>query len=202
MKNLILISSILLLGCGATESIDENLNADINSNDLKNQSNTESFSKLSIDSDKLLSNKIETSDLNNDSSKILANSDTQNYNSQTSLDKILNSDDPREVAYLIHPTKEMLVYCYHDVRSECYIEGVHNSQFFKYDISQVEGQNKGKLTSPGNPIDSAKTMPMKWLTINNEYAQVLMTSKIMLNSQQYTLQEPLVIYYKNGMMVR
>ena len=165
MKNSILLSSILLLGCGATESIDEKLNADMNGNDLKNQSNTESFSKLSIDSDKLLSNKIETSDL-------------------------------------IHPTKEMLVYCYHDVRSECYIEGVHNSQFFKYDISQVEGQNKGKLTSPGNPIDSAKTTPMKWLTINNEYAQVLMTSKIMLNSQQYTLQEPLVIYYKNGMMVR
>ena len=202
MKNSILLSSILLLGCGATESIDEKLNTDINSNDLKNKSNAESTSKLSINSNNLLSNKIETSDLNNDSSKILANSDTQNYNSQTSLDKILNSDDPREVAYLIHPTKEMLVYCYHDVRSECYIEGVHNSQFFKYDISQVEGQNKGKLTSPGNPIDSAKTMPMKWLTINNEYAQVLMTSKIMLNSQQYTLQEPLVIYYKNGMMVR
>lgn len=202
MKNSILLSSILLLGCGATESIDEKLNADMNGNDLKNQSNTESSSKLSVDSDNLLSNKIETFDLNNDSSKILANSDTQDYNSQTSLDKILNSDDPREVVYLVHPTKEMLVYCYHDVRSECYIEGVHNSQFFKYDISQVEGQNKGKLTSPGNPIDSAKTMPMKWLTINNEYAQVLMTSKIMLNSQQYTLHEPLVIYYKNGMMVR
>ena len=202
MKNSILLSSILLLGCGATESIDEKLNADMNGNDLKNQSNTESSSKLSIDSDNLLSNKIETFDLNNDSSKILANSDTQDYNSQTSLDKILNSDDPREVVYLVHPTKEILVYCYHDVRSECYIEGVHNSQFFKYDISQVEGQNKGKLTSPGNPIDSAKTMPMKWLTINNEYAQVLMTSQIMLNSQQYTLHEPLVIYYKNGMMVR
>ncbi|MEK6199668.1 MAG: hypothetical protein N2B60_05520 [Psychrobacter sp.] len=202
MKNSILLSSILLLGCGATESIDEKLNADMNGNDLKNQSNTESSSKLSIDSDNLLSNKIETSDLNNDSSKLLANSDTQDYNSQTSLDNILNSDDPREVVYLVHPTKEMLVYCYHDVRSECYIEGVHDSQFFKYDISQVEGQNKGKLTSPGNPIDSAKTTPMKWLTINNEYAQVLMTSKIMLNSQQYTLHEPLVIYYKNGMMVR
>ncbi|WP_440463992.1 hypothetical protein [Psychrobacter sp. ASPA161_6] len=202
MKNSILLSSILLLGCGATESIDEKLNADMNGNDLKNQSNTESSSKLSIDSDNLLSNKIETSDLNNDSSKLLANSDIQDYNSQTSLDNILNSDDPREVVYLVHPTKEMLVYCYHDVRSECYIEGVHDSQFFKYDISQVEGQNKGKLTSPGNPIDSAKTTPMKWLTINNEYAQVLMTSKIMLNSQQYTLHEPLVIYYKNGMMVR
>ncbi|MFT5120827.1 MAG: hypothetical protein ACI8R1_001921 [Psychrobacter glaciei] len=202
MKNSILLSSILLLGCGATESIDEKLNADMNGNDLKNQSNTESSSKLSIDSDNLLSNKIETSDLNNDSSKLLTNSDTQDYNSQTSLDNILNSDDPREVVYLVHPTKEMLVYCYHDVRSECYIEGVHDSQFFKYDISQVEGQNKGKLTSPGNPIDSAKTTPMKWLTINNEYAQVLMTSKIMLNSQQYTLHEPLVIYYKNGMMVR
>ncbi|WP_201567978.1 MULTISPECIES: hypothetical protein [Psychrobacter] len=63
MKNSILLSSILLLGCGATESIDEKLNADMNGNDLKNQSNTESFSKLSIDSDKLLSNKIETSDL-------------------------------------------------------------------------------------------------------------------------------------------
>ena len=58
MKNSILLSSILLLGCGATESIDEKLNADMNGNDLKNQSNTESFSKLSIDSDNLLSNKI------------------------------------------------------------------------------------------------------------------------------------------------
>jgi hypothetical protein len=63
MKNSILLSSILLLGCGATESIDEKLNADMNGNDLKNQSNTERFYKLSIDSDKLLSNKIETSDL-------------------------------------------------------------------------------------------------------------------------------------------
>ena len=75
--------------------------------------------------------------LNADSSKILANSDTQDYNSQTSLDKILNSDDPREVVYLIHPTQYMLVYCYHDVRSECYIEGVHNSQFFKYELKKV-----------------------------------------------------------------
>lgn len=202
MKYSILLSSILLLGCGATESIDEKLNADMNGNDVKNQSHNESSSKLSIGSDNLLSNKIETSDLNNDSSKLLANSYTQDYNSQTSLDNILNSDDPREVVYLVHPTKEMLIYCYHDVRSECYIEGVYNSQFFKYDISQVEGQNKGKLTSQRNPIDSAKTTPMKWLAINNEYAQVLMTSKIMLNSQQYTLHEPLVIYYKTGMMVR
>lgn len=202
MKNLILISSILLLGCGATESIDENLNADINSNDLKNQSNTESTSKLSIDSDNLLSNKIETYDINDDSSKLLAKSDTQDYNSQTSLDNILNLGDPREVVYSIHPTREMLVYCYHDIESECYIEGVHNSQFFKYEISQVEGQNKGKLTSSGNPIDSSKTTPTKWLTVNDEYAQVLMTSKIMLNSKQYTLHEPLIIYYETGMMVR
>ena len=34
MNNSILLSSILLLGCGATESIDEKLNADMNGNDL------------------------------------------------------------------------------------------------------------------------------------------------------------------------
>lgn len=164
MKNSILPSSILLLGCGEAVPVNERLNAD--------------------------------------SSEILANSNTYDYETQVSLGKILDSDDSREVVYLVHPTDELLTYCYHDVRSECYIEGVHNSQFFKYDISQVEGQNKGKLTSPGNPIDSAKTTPMKWLTVNNEYAQVLMTSKIMLNSQQYTLHEPLVIDYEAGMMVR
>ncbi|MBE0407883.1 hypothetical protein ACT3TI_12485 [Psychrobacter sp. AOP22-C1-22] len=164
MKNLILISSILLFGCGEAVPVNEGLSAD--------------------------------------SSEILDNSNTRDYNAQNSLGKILNSGDSREVVYLIHPTKEMLVYCYHDLESECYIEGIHNSQFFKYDISQVEGQNKGKLTASGNSIGSAKTTPMKWLTVNNEYAQVLMTSKIMLNSQQYTLHEPLVIYYKTGMMVR
>ncbi|SLJ84064.1 hypothetical protein [Psychrobacter sp. DAB_AL43B] len=193
MKNLILISSILLFGCGAAESIDEKLSTDRNGNDLTTESNTESTSNSSVDSDNFLSNKTETSDLNDD---------TQDYDAQKSLGKILDSGDSREVVYLIHPTDELLTYCYHDVRSECYIEGVRNSQFFKYDISQVEGQNKGKLTSPGNPIDSAKTTPMKWLTVNDEYAQVLMTSKIMLNSQQYTLHEPLVIDYEAGMMVR
>ena len=101
---------------------------------MKNQSNTESTSKLSIDSDNLLSNKIETYDINDDSSKLLAKSDTQDYNSQTSLDNILNLGDPREIVYSIHPTREMLVYCHHDIKSECYIEGVHNSQFFKYAI--------------------------------------------------------------------
>ena len=174
MKKLILILSVLLLGCDTTESIDKKLSINKDSSDLATGSNVE----------------------------ILETSDTLEYSAQKSLNNILNSSDPREVVYLIHPAKELLVYCYHDVSSECYIEGLHNRKLFKYDISQVEGQNKCKLTSPGNPIDSAKTTPIKWLTVNDEYAQVLMTSKIMLNSQQNTLHEPLLIDYETGMMVR
>ena len=164
MKNSILLSSILLVGCGEAVPVNERLSAD--------------------------------------SSEILDNSNTRDYNAQKSLGKILDSGDSREVVYLVYPTKKMLVYCYHDLESECYIEGIHNSQFFKYDISQVEGQNMGKLTFHTHDIESSKTTPTEWMTINDKYVQVLMTSKIMLNSKQHTLYEPLVIYYKNGMMVR
>ena len=164
MKNLILLSSILLLGCGEAVPVNERLN--------------------------------------DDSSKLLANSDKQEYDAQKSLGKILDSGDSREVVYLVHPTDELLTFCYHDVRSECYIEGVHNSQFFKYDISQVEGQNMGKLTFHIHDIESSKTTPTEWMTINDKYVQVLMTSKIVLNSKQHTLYEPLVIDYEAGMMVR
>ena len=202
MKNLILILSVLLLGCDTTESIDKTLSIEQNSRNVATDSNVENTHPSSNNLGNISPDSLPSTHQNNSNAGILETSDTLEYSAQNSLNNILNSSDPREAVYLIHPTKELLVYCYHDVRSECYIEGVHNSQFFKYDISQVEGQNQGKLTSPGNPIDSAKTTPMKWLTVNNEYAQVLMTSKIILNSQQYTLHEPLVIYYETGIMVR
>lgn len=96
----------------------------------------------------------------------------------------------------------MLVYCYHNLESECYIEGLHKNVIFKYDISQVEGQNMGKLTFHNHNIESSKTRPTEWMTINYEYVQVLMTSKIMLDSKQHTLYEPLVINYEKGLVVR
>jgi hypothetical protein len=194
MKKIILISSILLLGCDASETVVKKTSSDINSNDLTAESKNESTAIVPNDSNSIQSN--------NKNTEILEPSDAQGYSAQRSLNSILSLDDPREVVYLVHPTKEMLVYCYHDLESECYIEGVHNSQFFKYDISQVEGQNMGKLTFHTHDIESSKTTPTEWMTINDKYVQVLMTSKIMLNSKQHTLYEPLVIDYEAGMMVR
>ena len=202
MKSLILILLVLLLGCDTTDSIDKTLNINKDISNLATDSDVENASASSKNSDNTPPDNLQSTHLNNSNTEILKTLDTLEYSAQKSLSNILNSSDPRKVVYLIHPTKELLVYCYHDLSSECYIEGLHNNEFFKYDISQVEGQNQGKLTLPGNPTDSTKTTPMKWLTVNNEYAQVLMTSKIMLKSQQYTLHEPLVICYETGMMVR
>lgn len=194
MKNLALLLSVLLFGCGTTEPEYKKVNANKESNEVVTDVSIENFAVPSYN--------LPATHLNDNNSEILEIPDTQSYSTQKSLNKILNSGDTREIVYLAHPTKELLVYCYHEVRSECYIEGLHNDKFFTYDISQVEIQNKGKLTSPDNPIDSAKTTPINWITVNREYAQLLMTSKIMLNSQQYTLHEPLIINYEKGMMVR
>lgn len=202
MKSLILILSVILLGCDTTDSIDKTLNINKDINNLATNPNVENASASLKNSDNTSPDSMQNSHLNNRNIETLETLDTLEYSAQKSLNKIVNSSDPRKVVYLIHPIKELLVYCYHDLNSECYIEGLHNSKFFKYDISQVEGQNKGKLTSPGNPIDSAETTPIKWMTVNDEYTKVLMTSKIILNSQQHTLHEPLVIYYKTGMMLR
>lgn len=194
MKNLPLILSVLLFGCGTTEP------------DYKEVNNSEKIDEVvtnvSVEDSFVLSHSLPATHLNDSNSEILAPPNAQGYSAQKSIDSILSLDDPRKVVYLVHPTRELLVYCYHNIESECYIEGVHNSQFFKYNISQVEGQNMGKLTFHTHNIESSKTTPTEWMTINDEYVQVLMTSKIMLNSQQNTLHEPLVIYYKTGMMVR
>lgn len=147
-------------------------------------------------------NNLHNDKTNSNYANSLQSSDIQQYDAEKSLNKILNSSDTREIVYLIHPSNQMLVYCFHDTESECYIEGMHDNKFFKYDISQVEGQNMGKLTFHTHNIESSKTTPMKWMTVTDEYVMVLMTSKIMLNSQQNTLHEPLVIYYEKGMMVR
>ncbi len=193
MKNIILIVSILLLGCDTSETIVKKTNSDANINGLTTKYKNESIAIVPNDSNSIQFN---------NNTEILEPSYAQGYSAQKSLDNILSLDDPRKVVYLVHPTKEMLVYCYHDIESECYIEGLHDGQYFKYDISQVEGQNMGKLTFHTQNIESSKTTPIKWMTVNDEYAQVLMTSKIILNSRQNTLHEPLVIDYETGMRVR
>lgn len=202
MKKLILMFSVLLCGCPSDETIGKKPSSISDNNALSAESGFKSIDTVLNVSDDFQTNNTRAIYLDEDDLKLLNASDTQNYNVQDSLNVILNTDDPREVVYLVHPNKPLLVYCYHDVKSECYIEGVNNHQFFKYDISQVEGQNKGKLTSPNNPIDSAKTIPMKWMNIEDDYVMVLMTSKIMLNSQQHTLHEPLAVDYEKGIMVR
>lgn len=202
MKNIILILSVFLLGCGTTISVDKKVNIEEENNGSIDESKAKITDTISNDLNRIETDNIQALYSNRNNFKLLNASNNQNYNVQDSLSAILNTDDPRKVVYLIHPNKPLLVYCYHDVKSECYIEGINNNKFFKYDISQVEGQNKGKLTSPSNPIDSAKTTPMKWMKIEDDYVMVLMTSKIILNSQQHTLNEPLVINYEKGMMVR
>lgn len=185
MKNIILIVSILLLGCDTSETIVKKTNSNANINGLTAKYKNESIAIVPNDSNSIQPN---------NNTEILEPSYAQGYSAQKSLDNILSLDDPRKVVYLVHPTKEMLVYCYHDIESECYIEGLHDGQYFKYDISQVEGQNMGKLTFHTQNIESSKTTPIKWMTVNDKYAQVLMTSKIILNSRQNTLHEPLESY--------
>lgn len=202
MKKLITLIPLLLLGCSEIESENQTSPTYNQNNSAVANTNVEDQHVLLNNLDSISADTLSTVEFDRSTSSSLQSSNIQQYNAEDSLNKILNSGDTREIVYLIHPSNQMLVYCFHDSRSECYIEGIHDHKFFKYDISQVEGQNKGKLTSPGNPIDSARTTPMEWMTVTDEYVMVLMTSKIMLNSQQNTLHEPLIIDYKKGMMVR
>ncbi|MEN6668945.1 hypothetical protein AAJP47_01045 [Psychrobacter sp. B38] len=204
MKEFVLISSLLLFGCGATEPSNQQLNTNKDNSNSINEPDVRRTSISSVDSINIPSNGLQSTYSNDDCSEILQTPHTKDYdyNAKKSLNKILNSGDPRKVNYLLHPIKQLLVYCYQNTSSECYIEGIHDGKTFKYDISQVEGQNRGKLTFHNNNIESSKTTPIKWMAVEDDYVMVLMTSKIIMNSQQYTLHEPLVIEYEAGMMVR
>lgn len=202
MRKLVLLLSALLLACGTTEPKYKKANTAKENSNLMAKVNIKSMSDEIANLVNTSSDSLSMTYLKNKKQGSLEDVNTQDYNAQKSLNKILNAGDTREVVYLVHPTKEMLVYCHHDIESECYIEGLHDGRYFEYDISQVEAQNMGKLTFHTQNIESAKTTPIEWIAVENDYVMIPMTSKIMLSSRQHTLHEPVVIDYLEGMKVR
>lgn len=117
----------------------------------------------------------------------------KNFSAKEELELIKKSNINRSLVYLIYPTEEVIVYCYQGKNSECHIKGAVNGYYFEHDLTQVEGSNKGKITT--NKADSLKTFPSEWITLNDEYIQVNMVTQVMIDSQRYTSNEPLKIYF-------
>jgi len=108
------------------------------------------------------------------------------------------AEDSRPKTVLKHPSEAIQAYCYHSDSSECFIEGRYNGKSFKYDITPVEGGNIGKITNLFAEVESAKTMPIKWLNTDEDSVQVAMQTQIYRNGQRYTSQENLIISYESG----
>lgn len=91
---------------------------------------------------------------------------------------------------------------YYQQKSHCVTQGMNNNQAFSYDISAVENQNIGKVTNKFTNIRYVRTYPMKWVAVKNDDFMVLMQTVFYINHKKFTTEEPLVIDYKKGMIVR
>ena len=165
-----------LLGCDAT---------DISEPSIKNKNIASEKSSAADSSEK--ANSIDSSSEKQKTIKKV------NFSAQSALNSIQKSSDTRKLVYLIHPTEEILVYCYQENKSECYIKGQYKGKYFEHDLTAVENRNKGKITT--NKIQSAKTTPTEWMSFTDEYIQVKMTTQIIMNSKKYTSYEPLIISF-------
>lgn len=134
--------------------------------------------------------KVNTITYSNEKSKTTSKT---NFSTQNTLNNLEKSGDTRKLVYLLHPTEEIIVYCYQEKKSECYIKGQYNGKYFEYDLTAVENKNKGKITI--NEIQSAQTTPTEWMDLTDHDIQVKMTTQIIMNSKKYTSYEPLIIFF-------
>ncbi|MGP5217116.1 hypothetical protein ACTXPE_07675 [Psychrobacter celer] len=177
MKILILIICFMsLLSCDAT---------DISKPSIKNENIASEQSSAADSSEK--ANSIDSSSEKQKTIKKV------NFSAQSALNSIQKSSDTRKLVYLIHPTEEILVYCYQENKSECYIKGQYKGKYFEYDLTEVENRNVGTITI--NEIQSAKTTPTEWMSLTENHIQVRMTTQIIMNSKRYTSYEPLIIFF-------
>ena len=73
--------------------------------------------------------------------------------------------------------------------------------FLACDASGVEGGNFGKLgTAKRERYDRYETTPIKWLSRDDGYFQVMMQTRAWKDGQRYTVAEPLVIR-KDGLVI-
>lgn len=178
MKVLIpLISFILLLGCSASDT----------SNNQTESTGTSSKKDSAIN---VSSEKLDAERLSNKNPKMINKS---NFSARSALDKLEKSDDTRKLVYLLHPTEEIIVYCYQKLRSECYISGQYNGIYFEYDLTGVESRNIGQITI--NEVESAQTIPTEWMDLTEEKIQIKMETQIVMDSKRYISYEPLIIFF-------
>ena len=160
---------------------------------------TTDISKPSIKNENIYSEKSSTNNSSeksntiNHSNEKPQNTNKTSFSAQSALNTIQKSSDARKLVYLIHPTEEILVYCYQENRSECYIKGQYNGKYFEHDLTAVENRNIGTITI--NEIQSAKTTPTEWMSLTENHIQVRMTTQIIMNSKKYTSYEPLIIFF-------
>ena len=175
-----IIFSIVLLSC--SNNTEETILKNSEKNPTENIAYEISASKDSFQAE-----------LKKDYNLVRRNKIIKHFSVRDELELIKESSRNRALVYLIYPTEEIIVYCYQGTNSECHIKGTVNGYYFEHDLTQVEGSNKGKITT--NKADSTKTFPSEWITLNDEYIQVNMVTQIMIDSQRYTSNEPLKIYF-------